>query len=54
MPVTRKITGRRGSEFWASVDFEDGQLLQAIVKEEVRQVFVRIRSEQDEAQPLTT
>lgn len=42
MPVTRKITGRRGSEFWASVDLEDGQLLQAIVKEEVRQCFIRM------------
>jgi len=37
MPVTRKITGRRGSEYWASMDFDDGQLLQALVKEEVHQ-----------------
>jgi len=35
MPVTQKITGPRGSEFWASLDFDNGQLLQAIVKEEV-------------------
>jgi len=34
MPVTKKITGPRGSGFWASLELEDGQLLQAIVKEE--------------------
>jgi hypothetical protein len=44
MPVTRKITGPRGSEFWASLDLEDSQLLQTIVKKEVRQGVVFAQS----------